>query len=191
MFEHLKNLDTFLFFLINGAHTPFMDQVFYYASNKLVWIPLYVFFIYRISKTYPGKIWLLFIFIALMILVTDQAANLFKNGVARYRPTHEPAIMNLVHTVMGYRGGLYGFFSGHAANSAAVATLVIILNRSERAILILSVIYVFITCYSRMYLGVHYPSDILAGVTAGIITGFLTATGFRYTIKKWKKTQGM
>jgi undecaprenyl-diphosphatase len=110
--------------------------------------------------------------IALMIAVSDQVCNLFKDNVLRLRPSQEPHLQSLVHIVNDYRGGTYGFYSAHSSNAFAVAFFMIsILAVQRKYIIPVSLTYAILTAYSRIYLGVHYPGDVLMGTLMGILLG--------------------
>ncbi|MDR2475650.1 MAG: phosphatase PAP2 family protein [Bacteroidales bacterium] len=174
--DQVRDYESGIFLLANSPHTPFLDIIFLWASNRFIWIPLYVFFLWMLYRKYPKNFWMILIACALLITVNDQLCNIVKQGVARLRPTHDTAISPFVQIVGEYRGGKYGFFSAHAANSFAVATFVVCLCREKyRLLLPIALGYAMLVSYSRIYLGVHYPSDVLAGATVGITTGWLLA----------------
>lgn len=172
--EYLKTLDTSLFLLLNGWHNPFFDKFFFYATEFLYWIPLYILLIVLVIRTFRWKSILLIIGLALMITVSDQAANVSKNTAQRLRPTHESQLEQRVHTVNGYKGGTFGFYSAHASTNFAVALfLILFLHKHYRWITPVLLVYASIMAYSRIYLGVHYPGDILAGTAIGLFLGWL------------------
>jgi undecaprenyl-diphosphatase len=113
-------------------------------------------------------------------------ANVFKALVQRYRPTHHPVFGNLVHTVNNYRGGKYGFFSSHAANAFALMMFVLLLLKpSAKYLKLVLISYACLTSYSRIYLGVHYPADIIVGAGCGIGLGFLFYNFTKVLLEKW------
>lgn len=182
MFQALNQFDTSLLLYLNGLHSPFFDHVMWLASDKFIWAPLYCWFLWLLYRKYPGRFWLILVSVALMILVGDQLSRLFKDMVGRYRPTHEPAIQQLVHTVNGYTGGAYSFFSGHATNSFAVALFMIMMLPDKRRLMLpLTLAYAVLVSYSRIYLGVHYPIDILTGAIVGSCIGWGASKAYRYT----------
>ena len=175
--ELITNCESGPFLFLNGYfRSPVADVIMWWASNRFIWIPLYAFFLWMIYKKYPKNFWMLIIACALLVLVNDQLANLFKSGVGRFRPTHDPVIGKLVMTVNNYRGGKFGFYSAHAANSFAVATFVSTLrNDAPKSIIVPAFSYALLQSFSRIYLGVHFPSDIAVGMTVGVFTGRLFA----------------
>lgn len=165
-------IDHSLMLALNGDLGVFVDNLMWYSSSKIATLPLVLFALYFVYKRGGFKqLFLAIVFLVLIIIFADQICNLFKHNLSRLRPTYEPMLEGLIHTVNGYRGGLYGTLSAHAANSVAVlgfCSLII----SKRWYWILSIIFVFFICYSRIYLGVHYPLDILWGVLLGLFTAF-------------------
>lgn len=172
--ESLKYWDTQLFLWLNEKHTVFFDYVMYWASNKLLWIPLYVFFLYLLIKNYKlNSIWIL-ITIGILILCADQFSVGFKNYFQRLRPCHEPGLEGLVHLVNNKCGGQFGFVSSHATNHFAIATfLSIIFKSTYKYFPILIIVWATIIAYSRIYLGVHYPGDVIGGTILGVLLGFI------------------
>ena len=174
MIDKLIEIDQSWLLAINGAHCGVMDQVMWYISQAWVWIPLYVVLIGLLIWRFGWK-WGLVYTVALVAAVglSDWiSSGVIKHLVCRPRPTHEPALEGLVHVVNGYVGGAYGFVSSHAANTMSLAVLFgLIWNKiNHQAWWLLS--YVVVNCYSRMYLGVHYPGDILGGLLVGTVMAF-------------------
>jgi len=174
MTETILDLDRQLLLYLNNQHNEWMDSLMWLASDKLIWAPLYLFFLWLLFRQERKGFWLVLLTIILMIVASDQLANLFKHSVMRLRPTNDPGIRDLVLTVNGYTGGLYGFYSGHASNSFAVAVFVVGMIRKGRKYLIpLCFGFAVLVSYSRIYLGVHYPGDVLAGAVAGTTIAIL------------------
>jgi undecaprenyl-diphosphatase len=174
MFEVLENTDRELFLYLNGGHNDFFDAVMPYLTGLWIWLPLFAWWLYRIYRKYHHKTVIITIFTLVLILASDQGSGLVKNTVKRYRPTHNTEIKDKVHVVNDYRGGQFGFISSHAANAFAVALFIFLLMRKSGLLFTLSLfLYAILTSYSRIYLGVHYPSDILGGALLGTLLAFL------------------
>ncbi len=156
---------------INGAHAPWLDQLFWYISQAWLWIPLYALLIGLLIGQFGWKKGLLYTvaLIAAVGLSDYVSSGIIKGIVCRLRPTHEPALAGLVHIVNGYTGGQYGFVSSHAANTMSLAVLFGLIWRQKNNHGWWLMVYVAVNCYSRMYLGVHYPGDILGGLMVGTI----------------------
>lgn len=163
-------LDRQIFLFLNSLNTPFLDKLMWIVSMKAVWIPLYLAIIWMVMKKYGRRGWIPVALIPVLVLIDDQGSTFLKNLVARPRPCHEPAITGMVHTVNGYCAGMYGFVSGHAANSFGVAAFsASLLGRRWFTWSIF--VWAALVSYSRIYLGVHYPGDILGGALLGITAG--------------------
>lgn len=167
--EQLIHIDQMWLLAINGAHAPWADTLFWWVSKSYVWIPLYALLIGLLIKQFGWKRGLIYtaaLFVAAGL--SDYiSSGIIKHLVCRPRPTHEPAIMDMVHTVNGYFGGKYGFVSSHAANTMSVAVLFALIWQQKNNHGWWLLLYVVLNCYSRMYLGVHYPGDILGGLIVG------------------------
>lgn len=186
--ETLESLDRELFLLINGAHSDAMDPVMAWISDKKSWIPFYALLLIPLWKLFKKKIYFPLVFIALLILATDQlSVHLFKNVFMRFRPCHNLEIMDMVHTVNGKCGGKYGFLSNHASNSFALAMFLAIQFRRKYAWLAwIMFFWAALASYSRIYLGVHYPADVIAGALLGGILGWLFHKGMQMSME-WSK----
>ncbi len=173
MFEKLKQLDQDLLLAINSRHTSFFDSFFYTISDKMVWIPFYLLLLFLVIRNYKSKSWLILLLTAVLILVSDQfASGLIKNFFMRYRPSHNLFIGSKLHLVNGYCGGQYGFISSHASNTFALATFIGLLFKEKwPRFSIALIVWACIVSFSRIYLGVHYPADVIGGGLAGLIFG--------------------
>lgn len=172
MLEVLKHIDQQVFLSLNGQVNPFFDQMMYFISEKYVWIPFYIILMAFLIRRYRWKaIWIL-IGVIIMITLTDQISNVLKDSVKRFRPCKDPEISHLVHIVNNYCRSSYGFVSAHAANSFALATLISLLYRKPWIIWGMT-LWAAIVSYSRIYLGVHYPGDVICGGLLGVIIAFL------------------
>jgi undecaprenyl-diphosphatase len=186
--EELLELDKRLLLFLNGWNSPFFDSVMLTLTETFVWTPLYATLIYLVIKIYgKSSIWIL-LGVALTILLCDRITSGFmKPFFARLRPSHEPSLEGLLHLVNDYRGGLYGFASSHAADTFGVAMFVwLSLKKYYRWIWVVFVWAALMT-YTRIYLGVHYPTDILVGALIGMTLGWLSLKGSFYVWNKNKK----
>lgn len=182
MLEKLIHIDTEVLLAINGWHAPWADTLMWIISAKATWIPLYVLLIglliWRYRQPVPTAVkWLqrvpacvvMIVVIALAVGAADFiASGILKEWVARPRPSRVPELEGVLHLVNGYKSGRYGFVSSHAANTMACALLFSLIWRNKIATYGL-MLWVAANCYSRMYLGVHYPLDILGGLTVGAL----------------------
>lgn len=171
LISFLKELDQSLLLFLNGLHNEFWDMVMLMFTRKEIWLPLYFAFGILILKKYRMKSILIFGIIILAVVFSDQLSVLVKESVKRLRPVHDPVIGDLVHNVFR-KGGLHGFFSSHASNTIAVAFLTSKLF-NNRLYTVTIFCWALVVSYSRIYLGVHYPFDILVGIVWGILTGYI------------------
>ncbi len=174
MLEYLMQLDRALFLFLNGFHAPWLDQIMFWISDKYVWIPLYLFLVWLCIRFYGWRTLLLFFFFLVLITMSDQTTNLLKEYFQRLRPSRDESFEGLVHVVNEYRGGKYSFVSAHSANSFAIAVFMIRLLRDKvNYIIPLVLTFAILNGYSRIYLGVHYPGDVLFGALLGTAIAFL------------------
>ncbi len=186
MFDKLELLDRELFLAINGFHAPVFDSLMYYVSQIWVFAPVFVYWLYMVFNRYGlKKLFILIGFLGLLVLLTDQTSNITKHAIKRYRPTHNLEIQSQVHTVNDYKGGMYGFFSGHSTNTFGVAMLLFLIF-SKESIVFRAAFFAWagITAYSRIYLGVHYPSDIFVGFIVGLFWGYVVYRLIQYFFKQ-------
>ncbi|MDO4191407.1 MAG: phosphatase PAP2 family protein [Bacteroidales bacterium] len=180
MIDTLVHLDEELLLFLNSLNSPFFDHFFYIITHLVTWLPLaavLLFICYR--RMGKASLWY-FLFLAMVIVLADQfASGIIKPLVARPRPTHTPGLETMVHVVNNYRGGAFGFVSSHAANGFAVATFLALTTRKP-LLSTTAFLWALLSSYSRIYLAVHFPADILCGA----LSGALIAWGTYATIAK-------
>lgn len=141
-------------------------------SGKIIWAPLYIVILILLGIKYKRKFFIIVLFIILAVTLADQiSVHLFKNTFQRLRPCHEPALSGLVHIFNGECGGKFGFVSSHATNSFNIALLSLLFFR-KRWYTISIIIWASVIGYSRIYLGVHYPGDVICGSLLGALVGW-------------------
>ncbi len=166
-----ERIDQQLLLFINSLNSPFFDQVMHAISGKLIWVPLYLAILIFLGIKYKRKFFIILIFIILAVTLADQSSVFVKNLFLRLRPCHEPSLKGLVHLVNGECGGMYGFVSSHATNSFNVALLSLLFVK-KRWYSISIIAWALVVGYSRIYLGVHYPGDVLCGSFLGAFIGW-------------------
>ena len=174
MVEKILVYERDLFFMLNGSDSPFLDRFMWLYSGKAVWLPLafFILVVLLYKKKWRESI-LILLAIVLVITLCDQfASHVCKPIFTRFRPTHHPDFMDQVKTVFDYRGGRYGFISSHAANAFGFATFMSLLFR-YRLFTWTIFLWAALTAYTRVYLGVHFISDIVPGAIAGVFFGWL------------------
>ena len=173
MIEFLDNLDKQWLLALNNDYSAFWDGLIVTYSEKITWIPLYIAMIFVIIRYWKKESWWLILALILSVVVADQVASgVIKDLVARLRPSHDPSLVGQVVLVNGYKSGLYGFVSSHAANSFAIALLSSLFFRN-RTYTFFIFLWAILNSYSRIYLGVHYPGDILGGAMVGVISALI------------------
>ncbi len=156
---------------LNSFHCSYFDAFFYLFTDKLIWLPLYVVLAWFILQRQGGRGLFTIIFIGLIVLVADQlSSSVIKPLVERYRPSRDDVMQYLIHIINGHRGGRYGFVSSHAANAVAVSTFFALVVKNKLLSRTLG-LWALLTCYSRIYAGVHYAGDVLCGALLGAIIG--------------------
>ncbi len=176
----IKDIDTQLFLFLNSKHNAFFDVLMYWASSKIIWIPLYIYFFYLAYKQVGKRVWLVAVAALLLIASSDQVSNkCFKKVFLRYRPCHNTEIQNVVQ-VNGGCGGQYGFISSHAANTFALAAFLALFFRKKiKHFTFFIFLWAAFVSYSRIYNGVHYPADVAVGGIVGMLIGFLVFKGYQ------------
>ena len=174
MLEFLIQIDRALLLFLNGCHSLFADGMAVTLTNGMTWIPLYVALICVVVKNNESakQTMLTILAAVLCVLVTATFSELItKPLVGRLRPAHDPSLAAVIDITRGIRGAGYSFFSSHAANTFGLAVFMSLLIR-DRVFTVFMVGWSLVNCWTRLYLGVHYPSDILTGILFGGVVGF-------------------
>jgi undecaprenyl-diphosphatase len=187
LLDRLDALDRTAFLAINGLHAPALDDLMWHMSELQLWIPLYLFFLYLLQQRWGWRGLAIAVpVITLMIIATDSGSvMLFKNTVQRLRPSHVDELQAHIHLLFApdgtlYRGGNYGFVSSHASNHFGIAAFMMgILRRRPVWAMAGLLLWAALIAYSRIYMGVHYPGDVLVGGAYGFVVGSLAVRLFR------------
>ncbi|MBO7287213.1 MAG: phosphatase PAP2 family protein [Bacteroidales bacterium] len=170
----MLNFDTQSFLFLNGLHADWLDPIMIFISGKLTWFPFYLVLLFLVIKNYKKQSVLVIISIILLIICSDQiSSSVFKPLFERPRPCHNEAIKDLVYLPNGHCGGAYGFISSHACNAFALAVFITqLLKQYYSKIVWVMFVWASLVAYSRIYMGVHYPGDVLVGAVVGAIIGW-------------------
>jgi undecaprenyl-diphosphatase len=187
MLEFITNIDTQLTLFLNGSDSEMLDAIAVTATKTSTWIPLGILLLYVLMRMKDWKNALLVILcVAIAITLADQmASGIFKPLVARLRPSHNPELQGVIDLVGDYRGGRYGFFSSHAANTCAVAVFLSLLFR-KRVFTVAICSWAMVNSWTRLYLGVHYVGDIMVGLIWGALVGWMVFRLYRFLTLKVK-----
>ena len=180
MLEELLNLDRELFLYLNGLGTPIWDDFWIYLSRTLsfITIPIYMLAIFLSYRIFGTKNTLIILgATTLLLLTTEQLSVLFKQNIGRLRPCHDNIIKEIYRNVGNHCGGQYSYFSAHAANSSAFAVFFgNLLSKKFRGLFYFLLFWSLLVSYSRIYIGVHFPLDVITGLFFGILLGYLFST---------------
>ncbi len=190
MIETLQSADASLFTALNSLHAPYFDQLQWLISGKFSWLPMVLMLLYILSRKGGRQACAIVVAIALVVLLADQiSSSLIKPLVERLRPSHDPSLTSTIHIVNDYRGGSFGFVSSHAANCFGVALLLCLLLRG-RVVWCTLMAWATIVSYSRIYLGVHFPGDILCGALVGAMVACLVYRLWLHFTPRWSWAGG-
>lgn len=174
-------MDQIVTLFFNGSSSLYLDAFAWNATNMLVWFPFIAVIIYVLFRehNFSHFMFILGATIVCIVICDQMASSICKPLVARWRPTHQPEIMHLTDIVSGYRGGFYGFFSSHAANTWSVALFLSLVFRHRNTTLAL-IAWSLLNCWTRLYLGVHYLGDIVTGIAFGSLVGLIAFRIYRH-----------
>ncbi len=171
MWDWIIHIDKEFFLLLNGMNHPFFDSFFSLFGSKEFWVPFYLVLLFVIIKQHRAQAVLIIVALILTITLSDQFSNFLKINIARLRPSHDPSLDGLVHNTFLGQGGNFGFVSAHAANAFALTVFVAKLSKSKSIALIM-LVWALFTAYSRIYVGVHFPLDVVCGGIMGALLGW-------------------
>jgi undecaprenyl-diphosphatase len=183
--EELLKLDKELFVFLNGLGSEPFDDFWMIITKQVYWTPLFIGIFYLIQKKIGWKNFgIIVIFLALLITFTDQMTNVFKNSIQRLRPCNDPEIKDFIRIVI-HRNS-FSFFSGHASSSMASTMFIFLIIRKYYKHTYLLFLFPLIFAYSRIYLGLHFPLDIISGYVFGIINGIVFYKLYSMFVKKYQ-----
>lgn len=187
MLDQLLEIDKELFLYLNGLGSQTWDSLWLLITDKLTFIPLYAILLFLIYKKHGLKpLLMMVVVIAAMVTFTDQTTNIVKRSVERFRPCACEDIMDMIRYIAERCSSNRSFFSGHASNSMAAAVFGgLVLRPYFKNLIFILLFWSFIVAYSRIYVGVHYPIDILCGMTFGALAGFGFYKLNKYLLKRF------
>lgn len=187
----LSAIDSDLFLFLNGLHAEWLDKTMVFITDMWVWMPLYLLLIYWTVKQYGKHSWWIFLAVGIVVLCSDQlASHVCKPLFHRLRPCYNVDFQDLIYLPKGLAGGRFGFVSSHAANTFAVATfLTATLTKHRPWAAIVLFLWALLSSYSRIYIGFHYPGDILCGAILGVLVGLLVWKIFQRVVSSIGKSE--
>lgn len=182
--NQLISLDQQLLLFLNGLGSSTFDPFWLLVTGKWFWIPFYIILLYLVYKSVPiRKLLFVLLFIAIGITISDQLASVFKHGIQRLRPCHEPLLADKMRMVIC--GGNYGFYSAHASSSFFLFSfLTLLIGKKYRYLPYILAFWAILVSYSRIYVGVHYPGDVAFGAAVGFLLGGFLANLTRKVLAK-------
>ena len=186
MLDELMELDNRVFLLLNGSGSVYWDNVMWMVTQTATWVPMLLVLLYVVMKNSDARrLLLIVVAMVLTVVLADRlSSGVVKPVVMRWRPTHDPMFLHTIDTVRGYTGGRFGFVSSHAANTFALFTFLSLLLRSGLMSFSL-LLWASVSSYSRIYLGVHFPGDVLCGALLGVLTGVVTYVAYWHISRKY------
>jgi len=173
LLDRLLQIDTELLIFLNNLGSEQWDSFWFFLTNQFSWSPLFAFLLFLMFKKFGWKNGvLLLLFLIVLITFSDQFTNLIKNTFERLRPCNTEGVIEQIRN-FNYKPSSYSFYSGHAASSMTFSFFVILILKSHYKYIWLLLLFPLLFGYSRIYLGVHYPLDIVSGYFAGIFFGYL------------------
>ncbi|WP_026704019.1 phosphatase PAP2 family protein [Flavobacterium soli] len=187
MLDYLIELDRNLFVCLNGLGSERWDAFFLHITKQLNWWPYFLLLIFLLlKKITPKQFLLLVLVLAAFFVFTDQMTNLVKNTVERFRPVNDPGLKDMIRVVKS--SSSWSFFSGHASNSSGSTLILFLILRKYYKYAFLMFLFPLLFAYTRIYLGLHFPGDILAGYAFGLMSGFGFYKLFCYLHTKYNLT---
>ena len=191
--NRITTIDSDLFLFLNGLHAEGMDKAMLLITDMWVWMPLYLLWIYWVVRQYGKRCWWVILAVCVVVLCSDQlASQVCKPLFHRLRPCYNVDFQDLIYLPKGLAGGRFGFVSSHAANTFALATfLTAALTKYRPWAAIVLFLWALLSSYSRIYIGFHYPGDILCGAVLGVLVGMVVWKIFQWVVvrKVWKSEQ--